>query len=85
MDCYGCGFIHKNETGFTRIDSRGHICGKWAKSSSPSMSKRIENMSPEEVMSGMHFGAERDPSLPQDSENYSKVHNEQVKELQEVL
>ena len=55
IDCYGCHEIHHNDTGGSRIDSRGEICRKWW-NSSPTQKQKMKNMSTEEILSGTMHG-----------------------------
>jgi uncharacterized protein YeaC (DUF1315 family) len=90
IDCTGCGFIHYNDTGFTRSyikdGERVELCGKWAKGNATTPEQRMANMSPEEVMSGVHLGNEMLPYFKgKSSNNYSDEVREQRKELKEAL
>lgn len=86
IDCIGCKEIHYNDTGFTRINSQGSICGKWAKSAPPTMEQKMAGLSPEEVMSGVHLGNEMLPYFKgKSSNNYSEDRAKQTKELRDAL
>lgn len=92
IDCTGCGFIHKNDTGFTRTswegDKRIQLCGKWARATPPSPQKKMENLSPQEVLSGVQYGMDEQKGLfskEANSKEWSKSHAEGVKELKEAL
>ncbi len=87
VDCGGCRKIHFNDTGRTLIIGNGaeriEMCGRWYQSPSPSIKKKMENLSPEEVLSGVHLG------LPQTYKGQSNDHSFEkkaaVKELKKSL
>ncbi len=72
VDCGGCQKIHKNDTGRTLIIGSGadkiELCGKWYKSPS-SIEKKVRDLSPEEVLSGVQYG------LPQTYKGNSNDHS----------
>lgn len=81
IDCAGCGFLHFNDTYKARMTADGKAyCGKWFSSSSTPQ-QRMKNMSPEEVLSGSHYG------LPNQFGRQSEDYTPQVKQGQrkEVL
>jgi hypothetical protein len=49
------------------------------------MKERMKNMSPEEVMSGVHLGMPRDQSLGADSEDWGPTYKKERKNLSKAL
>jgi hypothetical protein len=49
------------------------------------MQRRMAGMSPEEVMSGVHLGMPRDPSLGVDSEDWGPSYKKERKNLGKAL
>ena len=91
MKCYGCKTIHKT-TGYAKGINNPDgsketvwLCSKWAKPSAPTPQQKAQNMSPEEVMSGVHYGMDRVKSMSHDSEDWSVEHKQQLDYLNEVL
>lgn len=62
-----------------------YVCFKWSKATPPSMEKRIANLSPEEVMSGVHLGNERASYFKKDTNDWGKDHQKQKEELGNAL
>jgi len=76
IDCYGCQTVHRNDSGGSRIDSRGEICRKWYASPPKSFKQKIKSMSTEEVLSGTMHG------LPNQFKSQSEDYTPQVKQQQ---
>ena len=82
MWCAGCQMIHES-TPFARTMTNPETketewyCQKWAKPKIATPEERAKDMSPEEVMSGVHMGMERVKGLGNDSEDY---HVEQARQ-----
>lgn len=56
IDCAGCQTLHFNDTYKSRTTIDGsQYCGKWY-NSAPTPQQKMKNMSPEEVLSGSHYG-----------------------------
>lgn len=87
--CSGCQKVH--ERGFyishrTINGVTGWFCEKWYRQRSKSPEQKAKNMSPEEVMSGCHYGMDRqDYGYEAKNFDHSQVHSEQVKSLGEAL
>lgn len=89
IDCSGCKSIHKRE-GVTKIltdpetQKTYQVCSKWFKSRGNG-EVEWDNWSPQEVMSGVHFGEERVKRYGPDTEDHSVVQSQQVTDLEQVL
>ena len=87
INCYGCQKIHYNDTGATRMDTRGSICGKWIGSTSKTPQEKIKNLSPQEVMSGVQYGLPEQKIFRPDvaNEDHRTVHQRQMRDLKEAV
>lgn len=89
VDCAGCKTIH-TRTGITKslVDPQSGatywICNKWFKQTGNGQ-VQWDNWSPQEVMSGVHYGEDRVARYGPDTEDHAIVHGEQVKALGEAL
>jgi len=88
IDCAGCKKIHKR-IGITKTvdlpDGRVlWLCNKWFKKHGNGEID-WENWSPQEVMSGVHMGFDRDKEYGPDTENHSIVMAEQKGQMEEAL
>lgn len=86
--CEGCKEYHPIGK-YGGAKGYGHptkfICFNWTKPNKPSMAKRMEGMSPEDVMSGVHMGNERASYLGEDTNDWGKDHKQQKEELGNAL
>jgi hypothetical protein len=87
INCYGCQKIHYNDTGATRMDSRGSVCGKWFGNTKKSPEEKMKNLSPQEVMSGVQYGMPEQKIFRPDvaNEDHHTVHQRQMKDLKEAV
>lgn len=84
--CEGCKEHHpvaKYGGAIGRGNPTKYWCYKWAKGSSTSVEKKMQDLSPEEVMSGVQYGM--DKIYEGNSNDWGKEHAEQVKTLKESL
>lgn len=96
MHCVGCGTIHER-TGFSRHRTKEHPetgeklggwwCEKWERPAALTPEQRMANMSPQEVVSGVHLGMDRQEVWGEDTDDWSRTseRTEGLKELEEVL
>mgnify|MGYP007071571373 CR=1 FL=1 len=91
INCAGCKEIHYNNTYLTKIKyedgKKIEICGKWF-GSKPSMAQKVSNMSPQEVMSGVHLGMDEQKGLFRKEtlrDDHSILQKRAIKELKEKL
>lgn len=88
IECVGCKEIHplgKNGGAKGFGDPMKWICYKWSKPSAKPMSKRIMDMSPEDVMSGVHLGNERASYFEKDTNDWGSEHKKQKEDLGNAL
>lgn len=88
IDCAGCKTIHP-KTGITKglehpSGKTIWLCNKWFKRYGTG-DIDWDIWSPQEVMSGVHLGEERDAAYGADSENHSIVQGEQVQNMTQAL
>lgn len=92
-DCYYCGIRHPH----TQWKMKDHpekkvgelrfiwLCGEWYKSGL-SMERIMDNLSPSEVLSGVHRGGEhQDVFAKEKNVDFGKNHVEAVKELADTF
>lgn len=90
MWCAGCQAIHES-TPFARAVTNPvtketeWYCQKWAKPKIATPEEKAKNMSPEEVMSGVHMGMDRVKAMGKDSEDYHVEQQQQQEFLDEAL
>ena len=86
--CAVCGIVHPhtNWRTTTRDKETIYVCGDHYRSTI-SLAKKMDNLSPQEVMSGVQYGLPEQKIFNQRdaNENWSKLHSEGVKELREEL
>jgi len=87
IDCVGCKKIHKRE-GIIKGRPGEHgtqwYCDRHFKTHGNG-EVVWENYSPQEVLSGVHMGFERDKVYGEDTEDHTIVHNQQLKEYEQAL
>ena len=83
--CIGCKEVHLTDR-FSRLTPQGWLCIKWTRPANLTPEQKAKNMSPEEVMSGVHLGASMLPQFKgKSSNNFSEDHRREVKALKEAL
>ena len=89
IKCVGCKKIHektmfmKHKTGFNGL---GWYCDKWGKGGTLTPEQKMKNMSPEDVVSGVQYGYERDKSYGEDSKTgFIEEHAAEVKAFKEAI
>lgn len=87
IDCAGCQKVHK-KNGQTKLVSHPsgktiYLCAKWAKFGNGQID--WDTWSPQEVMSGVHLGMERDKVYGADTENHDIVQSEQEEAMDQAL
>lgn len=91
IDCTGCQKVHLNTTGRAKTLVRDgkliNLCGIWFRNH-VSMEKKMEGLSPQEVLSGVQYGLPEQKGVFSDEANrqeWSKDHAEGVQQLREEL
>ena len=90
MLCAGCKKVHET-TPYARTMTNPETkqtewyCQKWARPKISTPEEKAKNMSPEEVMSGVHMGMDRVKGMEKDSEDYHVEHAQQQQFLDEAL
>lgn len=91
IQCDGCQKLHYNDTGGSRVTwdkgVRREVCRRWFTSSPPSIQRKMEDLSPQEVLSGVQYGLPEQKIFRKEDANtdWGKKHSEAVKELREEL
>lgn len=83
--CSMCGKRHPHSNWKNRDNK--WICGEYWRSR-PTMAQKMANMSPQEILSGVHLGMDEQKGLFRDDamrEDWGKTHDRQKKELYETL
>lgn len=92
MDCVGCAKIHPRTPVITHVKRQhpktgevldGWWCNKWVRESR--RVKRLEDYSPQEIVSGVDLGNERQEIWGDDTEDHSVVHARQMREFNKAL
>lgn len=92
--CVGCNAVHQ-VTSYSRhckrihpktgIELDGWWCEKWVNTPVLTPEQKMANMSPQEVVSGVHLGAERQEVWGKDTEDFGTIRAQQLPELEEAL
>lgn len=83
IDCAGCGHIHR-KTGISKLKGDKWFCSKWFKKTGNGQIDWSQ-WSPQDVMSGVPYGLERDKAYGPDTEDHSIVHGAQVQAVEQAL
>lgn len=88
IDCAGCKTVH-TKNGITKGLSHPSgktiwLCSKWFKRHGSGQID-FSQWSPQEVLSGVHLGEQRDPEYGADTEDHSIIHAEQEGKMEEAL
>jgi len=88
IDCAGCKTVHA-KTGITKglphpSGKTLWFCSKWFKRHGNGEID-FEQWSPQEVMSGVHLGFDREERFGADTENHDIVHGQQEGEMKQAL
>lgn len=97
IECVGCGTVHER-TPYLKYATKVHMdtgeklsgwwCEKWVRPATPSLQQKMNNLSPGEVMSGVHLGMDYQRDIygsTSNQEDHSVEHSRQVQQLSEAL
>lgn len=83
IDCAGCGHVHR-KNGISKLIGDKWYCNKWFKKTGNGQID-FSQYSPQEVVSGVPYGLDRDASYGPDTEDHSIVHGAQTEALEQAL